>query len=124
MHKPLRFTSLLIRSRKVDFVAGAELTMSNCDQHLQIDAEVTVITYIRTHEGWLYLTVVIDLYSRAVVGWSMNSTMATELVLDAMMIAVWRRRPKASVMNHSDQGTSSVVMTSTAGARTTNSCPA
>ena len=65
---------------------------------------VTDITYIRTHEGWLYLTVVIDLYSRAVVGWSMNSTMATELVLDAMMMAIWRRRPKAPVMIHSDQG--------------------
>jgi putative transposase len=65
---------------------------------------VTDITYIRTHEGWLYLTVVIDLYSRAVVGWSMNSTMATELVLDALMMAVWRRRPKTPVMIHSDQG--------------------
>jgi putative transposase len=65
---------------------------------------VTDITYIRTHEGWLYLTVVIDLYSRAVVGWSMKSTMATELVLDALMMAVWRRRPKAPVMIHSDQG--------------------
>ena len=65
---------------------------------------VTDITYIRTHEGWLYLTVVIDLYSRAIVGWSMNSTMATELVLNAMMMAVWRRRPKTPVMIHSDQG--------------------
>ena len=55
---------------------------------------VTDITYIRTNEGWLYLTVVIDLCSRAVVGWSMNSTMATELVLDALMMAVWRRRPQ------------------------------
>jgi len=65
---------------------------------------VTDITYIRTYEGWLYLTVVIDLYSRAVVSWSMKSTMATELVLDALMMAVWRRRPKNPVMIHSDQG--------------------
>ena len=65
---------------------------------------VTDITYIRTHERWLYLTVVIDLYSRAVLGWSMKSTMATELVLDALMMAVWRRRSKAPVMIHSDQG--------------------
>ena len=50
------------------------------------------------------MTVVIDLYARAVVGWSMNSTMATELVLDAMMMAVWRRRSKTPVMIHSDQG--------------------
>ena len=55
---------------------------------------VTDITYIRTHEGWLYLTVVIDLYSRAVVGWSMKATLAMELVLDALMMAVGRGRPK------------------------------
>ena len=44
-----------------------------------------------TLKGWLYLTIVIDLYSRAVVGRSMKATMATELVLDALMMAVWRR---------------------------------
>ena len=76
-----------------------EFTVAHPDQ-----VWVTDITYIRTYEGWLYLTVVIDLYSRAVVGWSMKSTMATELVLDALMMAVWRRRPKAPVMIHSDQG--------------------
>ena len=65
---------------------------------------VTDITYILTHEGWLYLTAVIDLYSRMVVGWSMNSSMATELVLDALTMAVWRRRPTGPVMIHSDQG--------------------
>ncbi len=65
---------------------------------------VTDITYLRTHEGWLYLAVVIDLYSRAVVGWSMKPRMATELVLDALTMAVWRRRPKAEVIIHSDQG--------------------
>ena len=57
---------------------------------------VTDITYIRTYEGWLYLTVVIDLYSRTVVGWSMKPTMATEIVLDALLMAVWRRKPKKS----------------------------
>ena len=66
-----------------------EFTVEHPDQ-----VWVTDITHIRTHEGWLYLTVVIDLYSQTVVGWSMNSTMATELVLDAMIMAVWRRRPK------------------------------
>jgi putative transposase len=54
--------------------------------------------------GWLYLAVVIDLYSRAVVGWSMKSTMATEIVLDALLMAVWRRRPKKPIIIHSDQG--------------------
>jgi putative transposase len=50
------------------------------------------------------LTVVLDLCSRRVVGWAMDSSMATELVLGALMMAVWRRRPKAPVMIHSDQG--------------------
>ena len=65
---------------------------------------VTDITYIRTYEGWLYLTVVIDLYSRMVVGWAMDASMATKLVLDALMMAVWRRQPETPVMIHSDQG--------------------
>ena len=65
---------------------------------------VTDITYIRTHEGWLYLAVVIDLYARKVVGWSMQSTMHTPLVLNALLMAVWRRKPKSRVTIHSDQG--------------------
>ena len=65
---------------------------------------VTDITYIRTHEGWLYLAVVIDLYARKVVGWSMNSRMHTSLVLDALLMAVWRRKPKRKVVIHADQG--------------------
>jgi len=65
---------------------------------------VTDITYIRTWQGWLYLAVVVDLYSRKVVGWSMKPTLARELVLDALIMAVWRRRPKQRVMVHSDQG--------------------
>jgi putative transposase len=67
-------------------------------------AWVTDITYIRTYEGWLYVAVVIDLYSRSVVGWSMKPTMATEIVLDALLMAVWRRKPKRPVIIHSDQG--------------------
>jgi len=67
-------------------------------------AWVTDITYIRTHEGWLYLAAVLDLHSRAVVGWSMGSRMQTSLVLDALTMAVWRRKPKESVIIHSDQG--------------------
>jgi putative transposase len=62
------------------------------------------ITYIRTHEGWLYLAVVIDLYSRRVVGWSAQPRMTTDLALQALLTAVWRRKPKAKVMIHSDQG--------------------
>ena len=53
---------------------------------------VTDITYIRTHEGWLYLAVVLDLFSRRVIGWSMQSRITKELALDALLMAVWRRK--------------------------------
>lgn len=59
---------------------------------------------IRTHEGGLYLAVEIDLFSRLVVGWSMKSRMTTELVLDALLMALWRRKPKSKVLIPSDQG--------------------
>jgi putative transposase len=68
-------------------------------------AWVTNITYIRTWQGWLYLAVVMDLFARKVVGWSMKPTLARELVLDAILMAVWRRKPKQRVLIHSDQGT-------------------
>ena len=60
--------------------------------------------YVRTHEGWLYLAVVIDLFSRLVVGWSMKSRITTDLVLDALLMALWRRKPQSKVLIHSDQG--------------------
>jgi len=63
------------------------------------------ITYLWTQEGWLYLAVVIDLYSRKVVGWSMGSRMKAQLVCDALMMAIWLRRPKAGLVVHSDRGT-------------------
>ncbi|EOW1557704.1 IS3 family transposase [Pseudomonas aeruginosa] len=65
---------------------------------------VTDITYIRTYEGWLYLAVVLDLFSRQVVGWSMKAQMTSDLAINALLMAVWRRKPKQEVMVHSDQG--------------------
>lgn len=65
---------------------------------------VTDITYIRTLEGFSYLAVVIDLYARRVVGWSMQSRQTTDVVLQALLMAVWRRKPKSKVLIHSDQG--------------------
>lgn len=65
---------------------------------------VTDITYVRSRQGWLYLAVVVDLYSRKVVGWSMKLTLARELVFDALIMASWRRRPPRRVLVHSDQG--------------------
>ena len=61
-------------------------------------------TYVWTAEGWLFVAVVLDLYSRRVVGWSMQPTMSAQLVMDALLMAIFRRgRPKA-VLHHSDQG--------------------
>ncbi len=62
------------------------------------------VTYIWTQEGWLYLAVVIDLCSRQVVGWSMSSRMKAQLVCDALKMAIWRRRPEAGLIHHSDRG--------------------
>ena len=67
-------------------------------------AWVTDITHIPTHEGCLYLAVVVDLFSRKVIGWSMQSRITKDIVLNALLMAVWRRHPKHQVMVHSDQG--------------------
>jgi putative transposase len=67
-------------------------------------AWATDITYVRTWEGWLYLGVVMDLYSRRIIGWSTKTTLARTLVLDAVLMAVKRRHPKKALI-HSDQGT-------------------
>jgi putative transposase len=64
---------------------------------------VTDITYIRTWEGWLYLAIVMDLFSRKIVGWATRQTIHRELVLDAVMMSVKKRRPRATII-HSDQG--------------------
>lgn len=62
------------------------------------------ITYLATDEGWLYLAVVIDLFSRQVVGWSMKPHMKTELVSDALRMAWFRRHPETGLIFHSDRG--------------------
>jgi transposase InsO family protein len=65
---------------------------------------VSDITYIWTQEGWLYLAVVIDLFSRKIVGWSMRSRITAQLVCDALTMAIWQRRPAAGLIHHSDRG--------------------
>ncbi len=65
---------------------------------------VADVTYLRTWEGWLYLAAVQDAYSRAIVGWSMADHMRKELVIDALQMAVARRRPEPGLIHHSDQG--------------------
>jgi transposase InsO family protein len=62
------------------------------------------ITYVATEEGWLYLATVIDLYSRKVVGWSMSNRMKAELVNNALLMAIWQRKPAKGLIWHTDQG--------------------
>jgi putative transposase len=65
---------------------------------------VADITYIRTWEGWLYLSFVLDTYSRKVVGWSMANNLRAEFVLDALNMAIYTRRPQPGLIHHSDRG--------------------
>jgi putative transposase len=74
------------------------------DVEVPNQAWVTDTTYIRTHGGWLYLAVVLDLFSRQVIGWSMSSRIDRELAINALLMAVWRRSPKDRVIVDSDQG--------------------
>lgn len=78
------------------------------DRQFQADGPnqkwVADFTYIWTAEGWLYTAAVLDLYSRRIVGWSMQASMTSQLVVDALMMAVWRRGKPLSLLHHSDQG--------------------
>ena len=76
-----------------------EFTVSNPDRYYVGD-----ITYVSTQEGWLFLAVVIDLFSRKVVGWSMNKRMKASLVNDALLMALWKRKPDKGLIWHTDRG--------------------
>jgi transposase InsO family protein len=76
-----------------------QFTVSQADRYYVGD-----ITYIYTQEGWLYLAVVIDLFSRKVVGWSMNQRMKAQLVNDALLMAIWKRKPSKYLVWHTDRG--------------------
>ena len=62
------------------------------------------ITYIPTSEGWLYLAVILDLFTRKVVGWAMREHMRAELTIAALIMPIQRRRPGAGLIHHSDRG--------------------
>ena len=78
------------------------------DRQFAVDAPDKVwaadMSYVWTYEGWLYLAVVMDLYSRRIVGWAMNKWIKTNLVLDALTMAYWQRKPSAGLLHHSDRG--------------------
>jgi len=82
-----------------DYLLKREFDVAQPDR-----AYVADITYIWTQEGWLYLDVVIDLFSRKVVGWSIGSRMKAQLVCDALTMAIWQRRPRAGLIVHTDRG--------------------
>lgn len=65
---------------------------------------VADFTYVWTAEGWLYVAAVIDLFSRRVVGWSMSEKMTSQMVTDALIMAIWRRGRPQELLHHSDQG--------------------
>ncbi len=80
-------------------VLARDFTASKANQKWVMD-----LTYIPTHEGWLFLALVVDLFSRRIVGWAMDATMTSRLVVDALAMAVSRRGPVAGVIAHSDRG--------------------
>jgi transposase InsO family protein len=78
------------------------------DRRFDVDIPNTVwtadISYIWTFEGWLYLAVVMDLYSRQIVGWAMDKRMKKALAMDALSMAYWQRKPPKGLLHHSDRG--------------------
>ena len=94
------------RSKYVEH--GLPVAPNVLDRRFDVDAPnqvwATDITFIWTQEGWLYLAVVVDLYSRRVVGWSMADHVRTELVIGALEMALGNRLPDASLLHHSDRG--------------------
>lgn len=80
------------------------LLQQNFLAHKPNEKWVSDITYCWTEEGWLYLAVVMDLYSRKVVGWALSERMTKQLVIDALQMAVWSRKPPRGLIIHSDRG--------------------
>ena len=106
----LRETNGREASPSAGVIGSQSVDVNNGTLGRQFDVEapdrvrVTDIIYIRTLGGFAYLAVVIDLYSRRVVGWSMQSRQTTDVVLQPLLMAVWRRKPTGKVLIHSDQG--------------------
>jgi transposase InsO family protein len=99
-------------AKKFVITTDSKNTMAPAPDYLQRNfrtmtpdsAWVSDTTFIPTRQGWLYLAVMIDLFSRSVIGWSMSNKNDSQLVQDALMMAIWRRGKKAGVIVHSDQG--------------------
>jgi putative transposase len=96
-----------LRSRSEHTPPAPDLVKRNFTPEAPDRLWVADITYVRTWEGWLYLSFVLDAYSRKVVGWSMANNLRTELVLDALNMAIYTCRPSQGLIHHSDRGSHS-----------------
>lgn len=102
-YKPRRRFRVTTNS-KHDLPVAQNLLNRNFSVSAPNQVMVSDITYLPSRCGWLYLTVFIDLFSRMVVGWCVSSSLSHEGVLEALYRAIWRRRPPAGLMIHSDRG--------------------
>ena len=98
--KPVRFTT----DSKHRLAVAPNLLGRNFAPLAPNQVWTSDITYLWTDEGWLYLAIVLDLFNREVIGWSLNAHMKADIVTDALTMAWFRRRPSAGVMHHSDRG--------------------
>ncbi len=98
--RPFKVTTLRDPSHAVaDNLLEQDFTAAGPNERWSSD-----ITYISTHQGWLYLAVVMDLFSRRIVGWSMGRWISRHLVIDALTMAIGSRQPEAGLLHHSDRG--------------------
>jgi putative transposase len=86
------------------FPVAANILDRNFDVNAPNRVWTADISYVWTFEGWLYLAIVMDLYSRQIVGWAMDKRMKKQLVLDALAMAYWQRKPSNGLLHHSDRG--------------------
>jgi putative transposase len=92
------------RTRSLPGLAALDLVQRDFSPQAANQLWVADITYVPSREGWLYLAVVVDCYSRRVVGWSMREDLQAQLVVDALEMALARRRPERGLIHHSDRG--------------------
>lgn len=102
------YRSQLARKGEASIVAPNRL-QRQFNQNTPDERWVRDITYIQTHKSWLYLAVVVDLFSRKVIGWSMQPRMTKDIVLNALLMAVWRGNPHKQVVVHTDQGSQDII---------------
>ena len=86
------------------YPVAANILNRNFDVDLPNTVWTADISYVWTYEGWLYLAIVMDLYSRQIVGWAMDKRMKKDLVMDALAMAYWQRKPSRGLLHHSDRG--------------------